>query len=391
MASQRDGKRAGRRRRSRAAVALVCATALVTGCPRCIEAPTATSPLRDAGASPDAMRRAALLSVYYHAWIVDHPPPEVGPTPIPLKEAATILRDDTDAQAVPRRRRAIVKLTVYGTKCAAHRKAVAILLGPVTEGVQDDLEAEVARAKEGTTSSLAAEEKVEAYLREKNIPPEMAAAGTCTTTFPLTMVRYDPFLGDTWAETRFRVQAPLDAVAASLDPQNWARCNSFFKASYVIDQTGGSVANHCWSEKKDPPLAPVPPIAGGSWSGMLFEHFVFDFGVEWSWFRNQLDVRATRDERQYRFRYDLYDSLCSRVLFDTASGGFGIDGGYLEVTPSTAQPGWSEVAASKKLSFTGRPLMDLYLDWWSPVLLWLLGDETAQEACCLPPVSGPKG
>jgi len=170
----------------------------------------------------------------------------------------------------------------------------------------------------------------------------------------------------------------------SLDPQRWSRCNPFFVASYVIDQSGGWPPNHCFRKAggTDPPRLGDPPLEGTGWSGMLFEHFVFDFGVEWSWFRNLLSIRTTREEGQYRFRYDLYDSLCSRVLLDTASGGFGVDGGYVEVTPSSSYDGWYEVAASKALSFSGRPLMDVYLDWWGPVLLWLLGDETAEEACC---------
>lgn len=352
------------------------------GCPVPIQAPLTPPELSVPNPSPAAQRRAALLSVYYHAWIVDHPRPTVGPTPIDLEKAARILVEDADPQAAARRRRAIVKLAVYGTTCPAHRKAVAILLGP-TKDLQPDLEEAVKEAKAQHDLPVAVEQAVDAFLGTHMMTP---LHEECRTTYPLTMVRFDPFLGDTWAETRFRIQRPLDAVAVSLDPQNWSHCNAFFRASYVVDEKAGSVLDQCWSpDGADPKRSKQLPLQGSSWDGRLFEHFAFDFAwVEWSWFRNLLHIQATRTNLEYRFRFDLDDALCSRVLLDTAGGGFGIDGGYLEVTPAVGAEGWLEVAATKELAFSGRPLMDVYLDVWSPILLWLLGDETAAEACCVP-------
>jgi hypothetical protein len=352
------------------------------GCPPAVPLPPAPPELSVPNPSPADQRRAALLSVYYHAWIVDHPRPTVGPTPIDLETAARILVRDPDPQAASRRRRAIVKLAVYGTTCPAHRRAVAILLGP-TKDLQTDLEEAVKEAKAQHDLPVAVEQEVDAFLRSRMMTP---LDQECRTTYPLTMVRFDPFMGDTWAETRFRVQRPLDAVAVSLDPQNWSHCNAFFRASYVVDETAGPILDQCWSlDGADPPPSKQVPLQGTGWDARLFEHFAFDFAwVEWSWFRNLLHIQATRTDLEYRFRFDLDDALCSRVLLDTAGGGFGIDGGYLEVTPAVGADGWLEVAATKELAFSGRPLMDVYLDYWSPILLWLLGDETAAEACCRP-------
>lgn len=381
------------------AIAACLGCRLVVDAPRGYPLPAKpTGAVEETDPHPGKDLRAALLSVYYHAWIVDHPPPPGGPVSMPVVGAAEILSGEHGLAAASRRRRAIVLLSVYGGKRTEHREAVGRLLArevsgrnlepdalpqmqrAEVRGVQRALATTVETTRKETTNPLVVEERAANELAQRL--PEMA--DWCERTWAHTLVRYDPFMGDTRAETRFWVRKPLDTLAISLDPQNWARCNPFFVSSFYLPE--GPPPNRCVT-KTEPPQDPTPPLKGQSAKGLLFEHFVFDlWGVHWSWFRNVIAIDATRDGSGYRYRYDLHDSQCSRVLWETGSGGFGVDGGYMEVTPSEAwllpkDDGWYEVAATKGIVFSGRPTWDWWLDWWGPPLLWLLGHETAEQAC----------
>ena len=383
-------------------------------------APEQATVTHGSGSDPSAARRAAMLTVYFYAHI--EPGAEVPETvrPLPLLEAARILRADTGPFAESRRRRAIVKLAAADLE--RHRDALEILGAPL----------------DAILAILDIQPPLTLPEREKQIFALMNAAGpavpgcqpgmatTETEQGPNKLASHcpDPLntAGVTKATSTITVPRPLSVIRQIMDPQSWDTCSEYFPKTHVAKQDPSGVykIDSNTHEVDEDPAAPPP---GSNWSGVLFEHFrldwqqlsedawqkVFDeLPAAWklflptpptmvvpageSSFWNLLSINTQSGPDEYRVEYCLRMSIHGRIgllpplQFLESVGGIDVDEGHSEAATNPAS-GEVKLTGVKYIRFAGwfPPLSDVWLNVWAEVFLDAMGGELEESVCCALP------
>jgi len=311
-------------------------------------------------------RRAALLSVYAHAYAAER---ERDVPSMSVKDAAEHLREDVGELAEARRRRAIAKVAAAGVD--RYRDALVRL----------DTDTTVDRIRAVLDLHPGAKPLVKEILVYNLL---LAQQGDpipwCMPTYPITTVIDDGTAVE--ATVHLAVHRDLKDLAEVSDPQHWHDCSVFFEQSYVADRNSNSkYPSGCGPDPARKKRAP-----GSPWPDVLFEHFKLDWKlpeIQGSWFKNLLCIDPL-STAQYGYRYRLHTSLCSEVLGCKQNGGLGIDEGHFELTGGVSPvSAWTFVEAVKRVKFSARKNVDQKtLDTWAWILLWAMGDEVADAACC---------
>ena len=317
---------------------------------------------------PDAAV-APLLSVFYHAYATAHPDaPQIDT--LPLDEAAHRLKvDATSPAGESRRRRSIARLSAAAFATQSHQSALQILDAP-------NAAIGAALASHPGFDEAARETLVNNLLEDLLGP----AFPGCERKDLHTAVEPDPD-GGTRAIVTLSVLRNIPRLALTMDPQNWARCSSFFPNTYVARRVGTKypVSPITYDAGREP----RPPDPGTTWSAVLFEHFEFDWGLGVSWFRNLLDIEARREGAAHSVAYRLKSSIRSRVALDERPGGIVRDEGKTVATANAS--GWTALKAIKVIRFSDRPgFPGDIADLWAQVLLPAMGGSVAEGVCCIP-------
>jgi hypothetical protein len=313
----------------------------------------------------DAQRRAALLSAYFFAYHESDRQVDQSVRPIPLADAARVLRADDSPRGVQRRRRAMVLLAAAGH--SADRSGALESLG-------------FPAMPPALTFPNPPADDAERNDREMRIGAQLAtaAAGDCQPDRP--EVRFEELEnGALRADYTMTLQRTVDQLRLALDPQSWPQCSDFFRSTCIVDPgAGGTYVPD-----------PTPPAPGSDYERLLFEHFVFDFVCEWVGLRNILDIDSTpSSSTAYEVTYDLETSMSTELPTRKQAGGLSFDKGHLRANEIPGRSGWSALDLSKAIEFDriwAAPLFNLL----RKPMLRLLADEIQSSACCQPQPPDP--
>lgn len=372
--------------------------------------PLAAGPSRATPRPAIELRRAALLSVYFHAQGLDPSTRRPELRPLSLDDAVDVLVQDAAASPVAgeiTRRLAVVRLALGGlrvspafTPLLRFRKAVANLspvpIASIEALIQHAIDQEVAANPQLQPDEVLARIRRGLPQALYELINEPGYPGGCVHTIPTKgtgdQENYQsPLAGcappqqgfqgfaPAFASAEFRVKRTLAQVATAIDPQTWDQCSDFFADTRAVeeDQPGHFVGQTC------------PPKPASEWSGSLFEHFVQTWGGTDSQFLTILRIQSDRtpdeggEPTRYIMSYCLQKSLADKIGND-ASGSIDVDEGFARVDPATAMPGFQDVLAVKRVRFTGWP-DDEQVNEAAQVYLTLLGDAAAVGSCCIPP------
>jgi hypothetical protein len=344
--------------------------------------------------------RAAMLSVYYHAYGLDLLDPLPEGEPIPLEDAARILAADTSEGATARRRRAIAKLAtgeVLRPRAAQLRPALEILVPPRAFDVDDLLALLPREAKLPASWPVPIpmfHEDLRQAFRER-ITTALAFLDTklvaaferrcCSGVKSCTVRPATTSTAEVSAYFVLMVRRDVDSLRANLDPQEWDVCApDYFQDVHYEAAT-------CPAPNAPAAAAPASnPAEGSGWDGALYEHFQKEFANGKStWFKNNLQICGDWDPTNelYRYHYGLCTggSLESSVLGDgPIKGGLDKDCGLLRAwdkDPSNDAPDWTEVDGVKRIRFSPRT-PDHGLGLWTNLGLELLVDTMADTVLC---------
>jgi hypothetical protein len=344
--------------------------------------------------------RAAMLSVYYHAYGLDLLDPRPEGEPIPLDQAARILAADASEGAATRRRRAIAKLAVgevLRPRAAELRPALEILVPPRAFDV-DDLLALLPRESvlpaAGPVPLPLFHEDLRQEFRERTrsalafLDTKLVAAFERRCCSGVKSCSVDPATSSTDEASAYfvlTVRRDVGSLRANIDPQDWEACapEYFQDAHYEADTCPGPNA-------PPPPALISDPARGSGWDGALYEHYQKDFANGQStWFKNRLQICGDWDSTNeiYRYHYGLCEggSLESSVLGDgPKQGGLDRDCGLLRAwdqAPSSDAPDWTDVDGIKRIQFSPR-VPDHGLGLWTNLGLELLVDAMADTVLC---------
>lgn len=338
------------------------------------------TPLPEPSATPvpeafDALARQAMMSVYFLARYVDDAWLPAQFRPIPLDEAVDVIARDRRPFAGSRRLRAMAKLASappHGTRRRALQR-----LGAPLGGIETRLDAlravdpDPMRLAPGSSTLVPATVAILEALIGPSIPD-------CDRTYPTTDIWFDYTSWESTAIGKLSVQRPLAEMRVVLDPQNWDVCGSkYFQASYVAMPNGLIDANG------DAQVDPNPPAAGSAWSGVLFEHFVFDLGPgRLGSFRTLLDVASQPGPTSHQVDFTLRKSILSRIGSMTRNGGIAVDEGWAKASATGAAA--TDVEAKKVLKFAnwGDSSIDFGLNLWVGLFLEVVSEEAYEGVCC---------
>jgi hypothetical protein len=320
-------------------------------------------------ASPKVARRAAMLSVYHHAYYAsDNWLPEEF-RPIPLDDAAKILKADRGQCAKARRRQAVVQLAA-APPSDMRRAALTILDAP-----QEAIAAELAKQ---SLFDLGERKAAIAALLQKLFGPAIA---NCETKQLGTTVSFDTATLITTVRTSVEVKRNIAALATVVDPRNWATCSDFFDATYAAKKVANDYPVDSNYDAIEDSMAPPP---GTAWQGVLFENFAMSLNaINTAWFKNLLAIDFQPGALQHTLKYQLYKSLRSRVALLEQDDGITKDEGSAKAYQDPLDPNSSIVEGTKAIRLHAPPY-DFWVNYWTSVNLTAMGDEMATAVCCTP-------
>ena len=156
----------------------------------------------------------------------------------------------------------------------------------------------------------------------------------------------------TTVELAWYVEAPLNKVIQTLDPQTWSTWGKkIFKETYLLDEKTGEPL-------KDPP----PP--GTPWNGVLFERTT-SYGIEVVNHLNFKSRSLNPNEGVHQFDYSLRRSLGMKFFGFNFKSGAAIDEGWIRL--EKMGKGW-KITGVKKLKFEPEnKLLAKLLNYGSPI------------------------
>ncbi len=337
-------------------LALLLLSAVAAGCPEGTDAAPGD------GQPSHAELRAALESVYYHAYLVrDRREPELDGHQIALARAVETLARDRSFGASSRRRRAIGKLG------AAYRLLTARGVRPAPSNLQPEDLRDALRLLGAPPSVLqpgAAALGTFADL-ERGVYADLdkAASADYAPQCCSCVMSCEIFDGGKTVKTQFTIRVGRDldgpgGLKEVTDPLNWDDCNPL----YFIDTH--YAGKDCASAQSSPPTTLVP-VPGQNW--VLYEHFSHSSGV---YLINHLDIcPATAQPPARRLEYD----LCRAV---SGTHKLKKDCGFATTMKDTDQTG------KFKSRLVGLKI--LHFETLSPgmISMEVMVDETAQVAVC---------
>jgi hypothetical protein len=376
-------------------------------------------------ADPHADARAALLSIYFHAYADPDALEQTELKPMSLREAARELRvapcEPEDRLCDTRRRRAVAVMVGISTPPEQEgepfqpvevQKALLELEAPLQELTEELIsfrnhmmllgdEAELGFPPEATpehcdlhegcqSEQLAQPLKEEiAYLamnkaKDSKWKPRCCA---CTEVWKIEPAQgaakaMDPaanLTGEVYF--RIRVERSYDEIKKTMDPQGWDECHGdFFSATYLADD------DSCKSDATPTPLPTQPP--GSAWSAALFEHFRITYPPKTSCspnetrFQNVLRICARENNSKdlYSIDYGLCRSIDSSISCDPEPGGIVTDCGRVESTPLGVSG--TRMYGTKHLAFSPRKIEHGLQYWLRPMLKALIDEAREEGVCC---------
>jgi len=373
-------------------------------------------PPRAVAPDPDLYRRrAALLSVYYHAHerggggrfllperLRPHPPEDVLPAIAPAHQMLALAK--LVAAGGLEERHGLNTVTAELFKQIAEGPSPPEGLSPdqTRKNIRTQVSAVIAAERARDTVGLLLDSRGYSVaannvlletrypMPRSNSPPQAPACQKTTTD---TDVDFDVNTLVTTVTVSIDVNRPFSELAAVMNPLSWAKLGpDYFVHSYKAKVAAGEVE---YGDDGDPKPADSPANPWDGWNGLLFEQF------QWNWneasmcqFRNLLNIQYVVDPNQQSLdlQYSLCQSLDSTVGFDVQAGGIDVDSGCATATPSPGKPGWWTITAKKHLRFTDRTPDDvglevpvdlgMALNYLAPATLGMFLDMSVYMAVC---------
>jgi hypothetical protein len=209
---------------------------------------------------------------------------------------------------------------------------------------------------------------------------QKSAIGCARRNFELS-IDQDPATLITLVQSQIEVEKPLLSFQTMADPQDWSTAAPlFWTASERVTDVGGEFV----------PVPNLPPPGTVSYVAKLLEEII-TLGLNPLFpiiGTNILTTTYKNAGDPYGFDVNLYKCVSTIIGGSAGPGGIDVDAGSLRLSSVAGAPGWTRMAATKRVRFTPREMCGWELGGWlnlfAPYVIGAFIGVLVYEGACAP-------